>query len=471
MRSDHLLLLLAAGCTATDPTPEATIDQSVVACARGQTIEGIDVSYHDGSIDWSRVRADGIDFAFIRASDGLDYIDNKFDANWAGARGAGVIRGAYQFFRPSQDPIAQADLVLERMGPLQDGDLPPVLDVETSSGLPADEVIAGVRVWIDYMTDVLGRPPIIYAGLYSWEELTGNADMTESPLWVAQWTTASCPNIPSPWQTWMFWQYSEDGWVDGIGETVDVDRYDGSREDLLAFAIGNACGDGACNSGETTATCDVDCPPCGTIDPAGATIDDGDACFLAGGPDQFLRPVTGSGEGGDLLWTHTTADDVATNFAKWTLYFAEAGRYRVEAYTAREHARSRRARYVIEADGATTSVVLDQSAVDGWQSLGEHTFAARGGQSIVLGDNTGEAGADDVELAFDAVRLTRLDAPPDDDGDGDDDGDDDGGTRAGCSAGGGTTGGAIAWVLGLAAVTARRARRMAGRKPCDSAQP
>jgi lysozyme len=462
MRSDHFALLLVAGCSSREPATEtATIDQGVVACGQSPaTLEGIDVSYHDGTIDWQRVRADGIEFAFIRASDGLDYVDVEFDANWTGAREAGVIRGAYQFLRPAQDPITQADLVLERMGPLQDGDLPPVLDVETSSDLPPDEVAAAVRVWVDYMTERLGRPPIIYAGLYSWRELTANADFTESPLWIAQWTTAPCPNIPAPWESWMFWQYSEDGWVDGIGETVDVDRYDGTREELLAFAVGGTCGDGACNSGEITATCDRDCPPCGTIGPLGGSIDDGDECFAAGGPTEYLRAVSDIGEGGDLIWTHTTADLGETNFATWTLYFAEAGRYRVEVYTEIEHAQSQRARYVVEATGDRTEVVLDQSAVDGWQALGDFAFAAGGGQSIHLGDNTGEPGADDVKLAFDAVRLVRLDPPPDDGG-GDDDGDNE--ASAGCSAGGGTGRGVLGLFLLVLAV-----RR---RNPCDSAGP
>lgn len=401
-----------------------------MACAHGSTIEGMDVSYYEPTIDWARARASGIEFAFIRVSDGLQFLDPKFASHWAGAKAAGVVRGAYQFFRPAQDPIAQADLLLERMGPLAVGDLPPVIDVEVDGGLGPDAVAASVHAWVDHVTAALGRAPIIYAGLYSWHDLTGNADLTASPLWVAQWTSAQCPDIPTPWPSWMFWQYSATAHVDGIdGETLDVNVYDGTREDLLAFAVGGTCGDGACNSGETSVTCEADCPPCGTIDADGGEIDDGDACFATGGPADYLRAVTGAGEGDDLIWTHTTADDSEANFADWTLFFADAGRYRVDVYTAHDHAQSHRAAYVVTAAaGAVSTVVVDQAAVDGWQSLGEYTFAAGGGQSVHLADNTGEAGATDTELAFDAVRLTRLDPPPDGDGD------DDSGASAGCNA-------------------------------------
>src|SRR5450432_3788341 len=176
----------------------------------------MDVSYYDTAIDWNLAKAAGIDFAFIRVTDGTQYQDPKFAAYWAGARQAGVIRGAYQFFRPAEDPIAQADLMLSLMGPLQAGDLPPVLDVEVNGGLTQAQVATNVHAWVDHMTTAIGRVPIVYAGLYSWPDLTGATDVTTSPLWIAQYTTAACPNIPAPWTQWMFWQHSDTGTVNGV---------------------------------------------------------------------------------------------------------------------------------------------------------------------------------------------------------------------------------------------------------------
>src|ERR1043166_9121841 len=88
-------------------------------CAAGSTVKGIDVSYYQGSINWGAVKNDGVKYAFIRVSDGTGYRDSKFDANWSGAKSHGVLRGAYQFFRSNQDPIAQADRSEEHTSEIQ----------------------------------------------------------------------------------------------------------------------------------------------------------------------------------------------------------------------------------------------------------------------------------------------------------------------------------------------------------------
>lgn len=409
------LCVTLIGCIEPLESPESIAEQAETVCADGPTVNGMDVSYYETSVDWVAAHAAGIDFAFIRVTDGVQFIDPKFPGYWAGAKAASVIRGAYQFFRPAEDPIAQADLLLEKMGPLDPGDLPPVLDVEVSGGLSTAEVAANVRAWVAHVTEKLGRPPIIYAGLYSWHDLTGSADITTSPLWVAQYTSAACPNIPTPWTRWMFWQHSATGSVAGIpGSTLDVNVFNGTLDDLRNFTIGGTCGDGRCSGGETTDSCPADCPPCGTIAADGGIIDDGDACFDAGGPAPYLRHVGDSGDQGDLIWTHATPSATEANFAQWNLFFAEPGRYRVEAYTAHAYATSTRAAYVVQAAGTPTTFVIDQTAADGWQALGDLDFAAGGKQWIHLADNTGELVAANAQLVFDAVRLTRLDAdlPP-----------------------------------------------------------
>jgi len=223
---------------------------------------------------------------------------------------------------------------------------------------------------------------------------------------------------------------------------MDVDRFNGDMTALMGMTMGG------------------DARPCGVIDAAGGEIDDGDPCFLAGGPSQFLRTVADAGEGGDLIWTHTTDAAQEANNATWSLNFAEAGKYKVEVYTAASYAQSKHATYTVTGNGATQDIVVDQSAADGWQSLGELDFAAGGMQSIHLGDNTGEATSLNVQLVFDAVRLTRVD---DGGGDGsgsgsgsnDGGGDDTGHHGGGCAAGGGAGGGIALALLGLV----RRRRR------------
>ncbi|MDB4958227.1 MAG: hypothetical protein JWO36_5796 [Myxococcales bacterium] len=427
-----IVVTILGGCAIQTSSEQ----QADTVCADGPTVRGMDVSYYETSVDFAAARQAGIEFAIIRATDGVQYVDPKFPAYWAAARNAGVIRGAYQFFRPAEDPIAQADLLLQKMGPLEAGDLPPVIDVEVSGGLAPAQVAASVKAWVDHVAAAIGRPPIIYAGLYSWHDLTASANLTASPLWVAQYTSAACPNIPTPWTRWAIWQNTATGSVAGVpGANLDLDVFNGSRDDLVAFTASGACGDGTCSGAETTASCAQDCPPCGTIAANGGEIDDGDACFAASGPMTYLRQVSGSGEQGDLVWTHATASALQANFADWNLYFEQAGRYRVEAYTAHDYATSQHAAYAIAAAGSTRTVLLDQSAIDGWQSLGEHEFVAGGGQSVHLADNTGEPVSDHAQLVFDAVRLTRIDdtvapVPPDE--------------STGCSTSGGNAGLAVA---------------------------
>jgi L,D-transpeptidase-like protein len=147
---------------------------------------------------------------------------------------------------------------------------------------------------------------------------------------------------------------------------------------------------------------------CRAIPTAGGVIDDRDACFVGGGPAQYLRHVTTDGVNDTLVWTKTTSSTHEVNFATWNLQFATAGRYRVEAFTAAPYAQSKQARYVIHAGSADHPVVLDQTAKDGYQSLGEFDFTAGAGQSVHVGDNTGEPGTKNLQLVFDAIRLTRI---------------------------------------------------------------
>ncbi len=425
-----LLSMLGGACA--EQTDLSSTDQAVTVCGTGETVNGMDVSYYETAIDWTRAKAAGIEFSFIRVSDGINTIDTKFPEYWAGAKSAGVLRGAYQFFRPNQDAIAQADLLLSKMGALQPGDLPPVLDVEVSGGVSKAEVAAGIEAWITHVTAATGRTPIVYTGLYSWADLAGSPDVTTSPLWLAQYTSAACPSIPAPWTNWMFWQHSSTGAVDGVTASgVDLNVFNGSLADLQAYA------------GSTGST-----EPCGTIAATGATIDDRDACFSAGGPAQYMRQVESAGMNG-LQWTHTTTAATEANYGQWNLSFAAAGTYTVEVYTSAAYATSKLADYTIQANGAMQSVTIDQTKVDGWQSLGEIEFAAGGDQYINLGDNTGEATQE--QLVFDAVRVTpvagqNFDEPPPAQT-----------QPGGCATTSGSSGGLA--LLGLAFVLRRRRRR------------
>jgi lysozyme len=207
-------------------------------CADAATTKGIDVSKWQGTIDWTKVANAGYAYAFIRVSDGINTPDAKFAANWAATRSVGIIRGAYQFFRPSQSVTAQADLMIQKIGAYQPGDLPPVIDVEDDGGLSPPTVASKVRQWVDRVQAALGVTPIVYTGKYFWrDEVGGPASFAPNALWIAQYTSL-CPDIPAPWSRWTFWQYTDSGSVPGIAGPVDTNRFNGSLAQLQAFAQG-----------------------------------------------------------------------------------------------------------------------------------------------------------------------------------------------------------------------------------------
>jgi lysozyme len=221
-------LLLWSRCEATEPGVGAP------QCETGPTVPGIDVSYYQNDIAWKRVHRAGIRYALIRASDGTDHPDDRFASNWAGAKRAGLLRGAYQYFRPDQDPTAQADLMIGMLA-RDRGELPPVIDVETAGGKSPAEIVARMTTWITRVRDKLGVEPIVYTNPAFWWQSARNADLTAQPLWLAHYTRR-CPTVPAPWRTWTFWQHTDNGRVPGIEGPVDLDLFAGTLQDLEDFA-------------------------------------------------------------------------------------------------------------------------------------------------------------------------------------------------------------------------------------------
>ncbi len=389
----------------------ATEPQAGGVCADGETVFGIDVSYYQGDIDWNAVAADGVEYAIIRVSHSLQFFDPQFDANLAGSRAAGIHTGVYQFFEPDEDPVAQADLLLEHLGPLQPGDLPPMIDVESTGGLGGAAIANAIQAWIDRVEGELGVKPLVYSGYYFWNDNVGSDAFGEYPL-MLPWYGVDCPGgVPTGWDRWTIHQYCDCGSVAGIAGNVDVDRFNGSLADLEALTSMPVCGDGTCSGTETPYTCEGDCPPCGTIEAAGGTIDNGHACYSLFGNAEYWRNEA-AGEGGSLVWTHATNYDMPYNYAIWQLDFAESGRYELEVHVPQPFGMSTMAAYQVTHAAGDTVVPIDQSANDGWVSLGEFQFDADADQRLRLDDNTGEPDTAMVRLVYDAVRLTRLDLDP-----------------------------------------------------------
>jgi len=237
-------LLAAVGCSAgCSPPAPATEDclgatsSALKTCAKGATVGGIDVSYYQGTVNWAQVKASGRAFAFARVSDGLNYPDTKFAQNWPAMKSAGLVRGAYQFFRPSQDPASQAQLLIDKLeanGGLKPGDLPPVLDLESADGLASSAVVARAKTWLAKVEAKYGVKPLVYTAAFM-SNVIGTS-FSAYPLWVANYQT-TCPTMPSGWTDWKFWQSSDSGSVSGVGGNVDTNFFNGPLTALLAFTL------------------------------------------------------------------------------------------------------------------------------------------------------------------------------------------------------------------------------------------
>jgi lysozyme len=232
------LLMPLVGCSAGDEGGSERLGEAEEAiCPAGAVVYGVDVSVYQGSINWGAVKAAGKDFAICRISDGTGTNDTTFAANWAGIKNAGMVRGAYQFFEPGEDPTAQANLVISKVGVLGNGDLPVVADVEVSGGQSAATLNAHLQTWLNAVEAGTGKRPMIYTSPGLWSSLSGSSGFGGYPLWVANWGV-TCPSLPTGWSSFKFWQYSDAGSVSGIPATVDLDEFNGNLAALQAAAGG-----------------------------------------------------------------------------------------------------------------------------------------------------------------------------------------------------------------------------------------
>ena len=212
---------------------------------RAQTaiLQGIDVSSWQGpSIDWPAVAGSGISFTYIRAGDGT-YADPDFLTNWRRAQAAGITPGAYLFYEPSQDPIAQANLLIQQLQSvaMRGGDLVPVIDVETTGNEPASTIVARLQITVQMLRSSTGALPTIYTAPSWWDGNVGSSAFTADPLWVANWFVSN-PSVPAQdWggNGWRVWQYSDNGSVPGVPGRVDLDQSGANPLPLYGLEAGN----------------------------------------------------------------------------------------------------------------------------------------------------------------------------------------------------------------------------------------
>ena len=204
-------------------------------------IHGIDVSHHQGTIHWDKVKnatlhGKRITFVFAKCTEGATHQDKHYNRNREGIKQAGMIVGAYHFFVPGRNPEKQAKNFI-RHARLTSGDLPPVLDIEHKGHLSDRQLTEDLLVWLELVEHHFKCVPIIYSGHTFYHQHLNDPRLKHYPFWKAHYRQ----NGTIPHDTWMFCQYTKHGHVAGIGDgqnsPVDLNVFHGSAEDLEDILI------------------------------------------------------------------------------------------------------------------------------------------------------------------------------------------------------------------------------------------
>lgn len=209
------------------------ISLSVPATKKDQKLTGIDVSHYQGKINWSSVLNAHIDFVFIKATEGVGYIDPMHAENSSQLETTKTPYGSYHFFLPKDDALTQAKHFLATTGLKHR--LPPVLDIEITQSVDPKDIRKGAKTWLETVKNKTGCTPIIYTNRYFWNDNL-NSDFNIYPLWIADYSNRL--TLPNHISRWLFWQNSQSGRVEGIYGAVDKDEYQGTLSDLHELSCG-----------------------------------------------------------------------------------------------------------------------------------------------------------------------------------------------------------------------------------------
>ena len=195
---------------------------------------GVDVSHHQGDIDWAALAASGIAFAFIKATEGGDFRDKRFQQNWNAAKAEGILRGGYHFFTQCRTGAEQAANFIAAV-PKEAGALPPVIDAEhmgpCTYGTQVADVRAEVLAFMDLVGAHYGKRPIVYV-TEEFHRAHLDGHLPGERFWVRSifWP----PSIRR--ESWLFWQYHHKGQRPGVKGPLDLNAFRGTKAELQALA-------------------------------------------------------------------------------------------------------------------------------------------------------------------------------------------------------------------------------------------
>ncbi|TCN25270.1 GH25 family lysozyme [Sinorhizobium americanum] len=209
---------------------------------RKMAVHGVDVSRWQGNIDWEKLRTQGANFAYIKATDGGDHLDPMFKKNWRRAEQAGLKRGAYHFFYWCRTAGEQADWFIRNV-PREPNALPPVIDVEYNGEssckrrLSPERIREKMQVFMDKLERHYGQRPVIYTAPDFYRDNLRNA-FPNHPFWLR--SVAAHPSKVYPGRKWLFWQYSGSGLSHGVDGRIDLNVFHGSEADWHRWTAGSS---------------------------------------------------------------------------------------------------------------------------------------------------------------------------------------------------------------------------------------
>ncbi len=231
-------LLISASVTGNDSNIHISSSPSYpsfgVEIPGDYNVHGIDVSRHQGNIDWEAVskmnkNEVSVDFAFIKASEGRTVVDEYFKDNWKEVKNAGIMRGAYHFYRTHLTPQEQMNLFIKQVPKLEKGDLPPVLDVEIKGSISPALMRKNIKTWLVLAERHYGVKPIIYTSWHFFNTYLNTPELRKYPLWIAHYKTTDLNQKTS---NWLIWQHTDKAKVNGIRGGVDFNVFKGNETDL-----------------------------------------------------------------------------------------------------------------------------------------------------------------------------------------------------------------------------------------------
>jgi lysozyme len=193
-------------------------------------IQGVDVSNHQGKINWNELSKNKkIKFVYIKATEGQDFKDKFFESNWNSASVAGLYKGAYHYFRVKSSGISQAKNFIN-MVPIENNTLPPVIDIE-ENGISKKKFRKELKEYITLIENEYNQKPVLYIVYNLYDEYI-KGGFKEYNIWIRD---VMKPPKLSDNRKWIFWQFCNRGYLNGCNTYVDLNVFDGNINDLKSL--------------------------------------------------------------------------------------------------------------------------------------------------------------------------------------------------------------------------------------------